>query len=233
MRAYCDLRADRIGEILLHVDDIVSAFSAVSAFDLPACEATAEFVALTQDVAILVEMQVKHFLRSPRPIAFSDRIMPVIDTPDHSTFPSGHATEAFAIATVLARLERGHRPKAAGEGILFDLAHRIAVNRTVAGVHFPVDSAAGARLGCAIGEAICALATGGTAARYDFDCNVVPEDTDADKHNPDFNRRDVADFLDAQPVDDVEIAAPSNAALADRWQAALSNGPTGIRRGRR
>jgi len=40
----------------------------------------------------------------------------------------------------------------------YRIAHRIAVNRTIAGVHYPVDSAAGAMLGRAIGEAILALA---------------------------------------------------------------------------
>ncbi len=42
----------------------------------------------------------------------------------------------------------------------FRLAHRIATNRTMPGVHFPVDSMAGAYLGCFVGEALIALVTG-------------------------------------------------------------------------
>ena len=38
------------------------------------------------------------------------------------------------------------------------LAARIAINRTVAGVHYPVDSAAGAVLGITLGEYLAALA---------------------------------------------------------------------------
>ena len=38
---------------------------------------------------------------------------------------------------------------------LIRLASRVAVNRTVAGVHFPVDSAAGCFLGLTLGEYFC------------------------------------------------------------------------------
>ena len=67
--------------------------------------------------------------------------------------------KAFALATVVhdiltgSPLEEGVRNWA----MPFRLAHRIAVNRSVAGVHFPVDSAAGAFLGCAIGQAVLGL----------------------------------------------------------------------------
>lgn len=70
----------------------------------------------------------------------------MIQIPDHSTYPSGHAMEAFAIATVLHCLSTGNGPRhgVKEQALPFRLAHRIAVNRTVAGVHFPVDSLAGA-----------------------------------------------------------------------------------------
>jgi hypothetical protein len=47
-------------------------------------------------------------------------------------------------------------------GMAFRLAHRIASNRSVAGVHFPVDSAAGAIIGCLMGDALYRVATGAT-----------------------------------------------------------------------
>ena len=95
----------------------------------------------------------------------------MIPTPDHSSFPSGHAAEAFALATVMHRLMTGD---AATEGLQvwampFRLAHRIAVNRTVAGLHFPVDSAAGAIVGCAIGDAVCDVLDGAALKVRSFD----------------------------------------------------------------
>jgi hypothetical protein len=96
-------------------------------------------------------------------------VQPMIQTPDHSSFPSGHALEAFAIASVLFRLaeyrQNDSAPSDPWIGVEdkrqpFLLAHRIATNRTVAGVHFPVDSLAGAFLGMFVGEVIHHLATG-------------------------------------------------------------------------
>ena len=145
---------------------------AVRPFGLPKRQDTAEWVALAQQIAILVEMQVKHLLHLPRPVNYSEKLQPVIDTPDHSSYPSGHATEAFAIATVLNRLEFNQDPsnavKKGRERQVFLLAHRIAVNRTIAGVHFPIDSMAGAVLGCGIGEAIVALSKRKKIKKYKF-----------------------------------------------------------------
>ena len=103
----------------------------------------------------------------------------MIQTPEHSSFPSGHSTEAFALATIVHRLMTG---KSAAHGlknshIAFRMAHRIAVNRTVAGVHFPVDSAAGSKLGCVLGEAGIALCSDGDkAAPYRAVFNVPKKD---------------------------------------------------------
>jgi hypothetical protein len=84
----------------------------------------------------------------------------MIPTPGHGSFPSAHATEAYAAATVLIALverwdsftDRDNRV-----AMLRGLAERISVNRTVAGVHYPIDSCAGAVLGTAIGEVILGL----------------------------------------------------------------------------
>ncbi|QGX99993.1 phosphatase PAP2 family protein [Roseovarius faecimaris] len=182
LRAYADLRADRAGEILLQAEEITSAFSAVRPFDLPKRRHTYEMLILVHEVTILLEQQIKHLMRSPRPVEFSDKVMPMIDTPPHSTYPSGHSTESFAIATALSQLEYGETPgeSLAADRPTFHVAQRIAVNRTVAGVHYPVDSAAGAALGCAIGTAVAFIANGTPLRSFGFDPNAAPE--------ADFNR---------------------------------------------
>ena len=54
--------------------------------------------------------------------------------------------------------------------LLWKMAERISVNRTVAGVHYPIDSWAGATLGCAVGGvilALCGLGKKVHAVKYD------------------------------------------------------------------
>ena len=109
----------------------------------------------------LRHMRLKQALASRRRNEYSPQVQPMILTPSHSSFPSGHATETFMSAIVLWKLlqaaggtarllhssptprRRGYAVHAAG------LSRR--VNRTIAGVHFPIDSAAGAVLGLTLG----------------------------------------------------------------------------------
>jgi hypothetical protein len=92
-----------------------------------------------------IEFQAKFLLSVPRPHLYAADIAPVIQTPAHSAIPSGHATEARALAVVLAQLFPG------AAATLALVADRIAENRVVAGVHFPADGPAGAALGEALG----------------------------------------------------------------------------------
>ncbi|MEO1455075.1 MAG: phosphatase PAP2 family protein [Pseudomonadota bacterium] len=159
LRNYADLRFDRISEINRQLDDIGSFFGAVTRLDASSRQHTLELLTAINRVTYLLEMRAKWYTWTPRPIDLSPNVHPIIQTPDHSSFPSGHATEAFALATVLERLESSMSAKAAmtAHPMLFRLAHRIAVNRTVAGVHYPIDSEAGAYMGCMIGEAIWSM----------------------------------------------------------------------------
>ena len=175
VRNYADLRADRIPEISIQTGDILSFFGANAQLNGSRRRATLEVLGLVQDLCVQLEMLVKHLCWRPRPIDFAPYVQPVIQTPDHSTYPSGHATEAYALAATLFRLQTG---KPAAEGIAakdmwFRVAHRIAVNRTIAGVHFPVDSAAGAVLGAMIADAAFAVANGGTASVMHVEKNGV------------------------------------------------------------
>ncbi|GLQ29309.1 hypothetical protein GCM10007927_41130 [Sulfitobacter pacificus] len=157
LRNYADLRVDRIPEINAQIVDLLSFFGMVGQLDAGEHKHTLEALGVVQDVTYSVTMQVKHHCWAPRPIAFSRRVHPMIQTPDHSSFPSAHASEAFAIATVLEHLMRRQSASGSGPSMALRVAQRIAVNRTIAGVHFPADSFAGAQLGIAMGHAMIAL----------------------------------------------------------------------------
>jgi undecaprenyl-diphosphatase len=65
-----------------------------------------------------------------------------------SSFPSGHATTAFACATVLAAFAPRLRVP------LFALAVLIALSRLYNGDHYPLDVMAGSLLGALVGLAV-------------------------------------------------------------------------------
>ncbi|MGH7004941.1 MAG: phosphatase PAP2 family protein, partial [Alphaproteobacteria bacterium] len=119
-----------------------------------------------------VEMRFKHAFACRRPHELSPQIQPMIQTPSHGAFPSGHATEAFISAFVLWTLLRHTRRRpygTAGWGTqLLSMAARIAINRTVAGVHYPIDSAGGAVLGLTLGHYFVRRCTAKGAAAPDF-----------------------------------------------------------------
>jgi hypothetical protein len=108
---------------------------------------------------------VKFRMTCPRPTEYSTRIQPMIPVPGHYAWPAGHATQAFMMAELLTSLVvRSANP---GDAMWWELreqlwrqADRIATNRVVAGLHFPVDNDAGARLGVTLAHILVDLATG-------------------------------------------------------------------------
>lgn len=184
VRNYSDLRVDRISEIAVQTVDIMSFYGTLTHLNASRRKKTLELLDLVQGLAITLEMQVKHICWSPRPIDFATEVQPIIQTPDHSTFPSGHATEAYALATILHHLQNPSASASDGirsQDMAYRIAHRIAVNRTVAGVHFPVDSAAGAVLGTVLAEVVIALGTEGNLPIANYGPGAMHlNDTDQD-----------------------------------------------------
>ncbi len=87
----------------------------------------------------------------PRPFEVDPRIVPPVVLPTNSSFPSGHAAAAYAAAAALGRMHPHVRDDA------FALARDVATSRVYAGVHFPSDVAAGARLGLASAAHVAAM----------------------------------------------------------------------------
>lgn len=225
LRNYADLRADRIPEIIAQANDILSFFGAFAHLNSSKRKHSLELLELTQYLTVNVEMQVKHWCRSARPVDRNMKVQPIIQTPTHSAFPSGHATEAFAIATVFHKLTGGSDTKSGlltGSSAAFALAHRIAANRVVAGVHYPVDSASGAVLGCMIGEALIAIGTGGQLKQMSYAkaTNDNADETAGEafelKRDQDFT---LPDFENVYPATDAG-GAPAVELFKELWKDA-------------
>lgn len=148
-----DLRADRMAEIFLQQSDVLSFLGSTTQLNDISQRWTLELLRSVLEAAMAVVAQVKHIIDVPRPVHFYPELAPIIQTPQHSTIPSGHAAEGMAAAYVLSRL-LGHddAKTVCTSNPVFRMASRIAMNRTVAGVHFPMDSMAGGCLGITLGR---------------------------------------------------------------------------------
>ena len=159
---YSELRADRGSEILAQAAPSQVGFWAPIIGMQPHMHRwTQELVALGLSMTVSVEMRMKHMFAVPRPVSLSPQIQPMIPTPGHGSWPSGHSTECFMVARLLQTLlEAANGTGARYEAQLQRFAARAAVNRTVAGLHYPVDSAVGRLLGTALAEFFIARCTG-------------------------------------------------------------------------
>jgi hypothetical protein len=217
VESYADLREDRGSEILAQIG-LNSDFWGMMAYLQPArCPKTFEVLLAALRMAISVEMRFKHALACPRPIEYSPQVQPMIQTPGHGSLPSGHSTQAFMIGRVFWELLPAARRSALMYEELMRQAARIAVNRTVAGVHFPVDSVAGRILGTTLAEYFVGRVTKVPYTPRRF----VPAKFDKDS---DFKLSDGIRRLEPNPAKYVELLADQPAAesaiLGWIWQEA-------------
>ncbi|WGR90884.1 phosphatase PAP2 family protein [Bradyrhizobium sp. ISRA435] len=179
-------------------------------------------------LANYVEMRIKHALACRRPIELSPQVQPIILTPGHGSFPSGHSTENHMVARILWEL-CGKGNKDLGEQLMREAA-RIAVNRTVAGVHFPVDTAAGQVLGLTLGRYFIQRALGGRNFNaWRFDGERYPGNQDFIFHHfhydPGTDKETMDPYVDPLYVDSIPSKAPAKSLIlgwlwkeaADEW----------------
>jgi membrane-associated phospholipid phosphatase len=105
---------------------------------------------LAHGVAGLFTQLLKHTIGRPRPRLKQGQnweIAPSLES-GWDSFPSGHTTASFAVATVLAY----HFPK--GKMLWFGLAAFVGTCRVITGSHFPTDVLGGLLVGIATGLAI-------------------------------------------------------------------------------
>ena len=153
--SWAELRNERATEILAQIDPQYAFWSSIVYMHPDRTRRTFELINIVLQFCVYVEMRFKHALGCYRPVEYNAEVQPMLTTPGHGTFPMGHATQAYAVAYVLKWLLSLKPAKPAHARVIEQLdrqAARIATNRVIAGVHFPVDSMAGRMLGIALGE---------------------------------------------------------------------------------
>lgn len=159
-------REDRLPEILSQMDGFWPFYESLTGIPLDRTPALADLLGATHEWLLQVLMLMKHQIAALRPFQRSSLIGPLIATPGHGSLPSGHATTA-AFTSELLCLMLYENPALYGQGDptaqqrcaqLDALARRIAFNRVVAGVHFPIDSQVGYHLGRQLAHTVAALA---------------------------------------------------------------------------
>ena len=99
-----ELREDRASEILAQLGLPIAFWTPIANLHPSRTPKTLELLDAALRLANFVEMRFKHALACRRPLEYSSQVQPMILTPGHGSLPSGHSTEAFTVAHVLAGL---------------------------------------------------------------------------------------------------------------------------------
>ena len=112
------------------------------------------YVAIAMYDATIATWESKYHYQRLRPSEIRRNLPVVLTVPESPSYPSEHASTAWAAATVLAYFFPA-------EAASFDaMAHEAGWSRVLAGLQFPSDYEAGRELGIAVGQAIIARAQG-------------------------------------------------------------------------
>ncbi|MBX9844449.1 MAG: phosphatase PAP2 family protein [Xanthobacteraceae bacterium] len=133
-------REQRREEIVAqHTSPILPYFFPMLLMNQTSHRRTFELMSFTNSMGLIVNVY-KHRFNRARPAQLSPSLMPMITTPGHPAYPSGHGFQSWLGAIALAEVRPDARPA------LIAMAQRIGHNREIAGVHYPSDTKAGQML---------------------------------------------------------------------------------------
>jgi hypothetical protein len=192
--SWAELREERATEIMAQIDPQYAFWSSILYLHPDRTRRTFELINMVLQLCVYVEMRFKQAMACWRPVEYNAEVQPMITTPGHGSFPMGHATQVYAVIYVLKKLTNLD-PRNEGHRAIIDQldrqAARIATNRVIAGVHFPVDTMAGRMLGTALGEYFAGRSTGrGNLMRRRFKAGGIDAAPGTD-FNPFSNQQDL------------------------------------------
>ncbi|WP_409300527.1 phosphatase PAP2 family protein [Peribacillus sp. SCS-155] len=140
--------------------------------------------------ALVVCWAVKYRYDVARPVQQDPNFIPLLCTPRHPTYISGHSIVSGAAAEVLSYFFPAESDR------LRELAFESGISRLYAGVHFPIDISEGFRIGKAIGQAVInTIKDQKDAAGQPVDVPFT-EDLDAELPPPPYRQLIPFDFKD-------------------------------------
>jgi membrane-associated phospholipid phosphatase len=146
VRAAQNERADALDEILTQSNEFITYFLNLMTSAPAAHPKTTRVLHVANQVALLAVMHWKAVYQRPRPSQICPALLPPIAVPGHASYPSGHSTQAHLMALLMKDIFAAIPAAAPLNADLAALAHRIARNREIAGLHYHSDSEAGAVL---------------------------------------------------------------------------------------
>jgi acid phosphatase (class A) len=136
-------RAKYGAEVIDQDGRLIGWFAQVMMLSTGAHPNTIQILEMASQVAQLVAFHFKAKYRRARPQQICPALIPMVVSPWHASYPSGHSLEAHLIAWALGEVVPRIAP------VLQDLAKRIGENREIAGVHYPSDTVAGRKIAVA------------------------------------------------------------------------------------
>jgi hypothetical protein len=177
-------RADRMPEILTQVSPQWAFWGSVCNLHPERTPRTIELLLCGLQFSMLVTQKFKQMLACPRPVEYSPHVQPMLLTPAYATYPAGHTVEAYFFSRVMRAL----LGQVAGSQVqlqLDALALRISEHRVIAGLHFPVDLAAGYALAVPLAQYFVGVCTGaGDIVPNDIDGHAFPHDGEFEPWRP-------------------------------------------------
>ncbi len=131
------LRRRYQGDIDAQIKDVVQPFADGLNLNEAELAGLRKFWATLLPDVTRVTMHFKAKFDRARPRQYSKEVDPSISPPGHPAYPSGHSTDAHTLALVLTEIWPEKKTQ------LLSIAHQIAMNREIAGVHYRSDTAAG------------------------------------------------------------------------------------------